>query len=106
MDAHMREMIEKDRSELAGAFCRGCGYCLPCPAEIPIPMAARMSFSLRRMPVQQFMTLEWKTQMERIRDCQDCGHCRQHCPYGLDTPALLKTMLADYEAFWNEHARV
>jgi ferredoxin len=63
-----------------------------------------MSFSLKRMPWQQLMTPEWKLQMERIRDCEDCGHCRKHCPYGLDTPALLKRMLADYEAFYNEHA--
>lgn len=31
--------------------------------------------------------------------CRGCGHCREHCPYELDTPALLKMMLADYEAF-------
>ena len=30
---------------------------------------------------------------------QECGHCRDHCPYGLDTPALLKRNLADYRAF-------
>jgi predicted aldo/keto reductase-like oxidoreductase len=37
--------------------------------------------------------------MAKIRECQECGHCREQCPYELDTPALLKTMLADYEAF-------
>ncbi len=40
----LTHVIEKDRKELASSFCRGCGYCLPCAAEIPIPMAARMSF--------------------------------------------------------------
>ena len=25
--------IEQDRKELCGEFCRGCGYCMPCPAE-------------------------------------------------------------------------
>lgn len=103
MDDGMRATIETDRKELAGAFCRACGYCLPCPAEIPIPMAARLSFALKRMPWRQFLTPQWKEQMGRIRDCRDCGHCRQHCPYGLDTPALLKRMLAEYEAFCREH---
>ena len=37
--------------------------------------------------------------MAKIRDCQECGHCREQCPYELDTPAILKKMLADYEAF-------
>ena len=39
--------------------------------------------------------------MRRINDCTDCGHCRTHCPYGLDTPALLKRMLAEYEEFYS-----
>ena len=31
--------------------------------------------------------------------CRECGHCREQCPYELDTPTLLKMMFADYEAF-------
>jgi len=104
MDGGMKAMIERDRTELAGDFCRGCGYCLPCPAEIPIPMAARLSLALKRMPWRQYMTPQWKEQMGRIRDCRDCGHCRKHCPYGLDTPALLKRQLSEYETFYREHA--
>ena len=34
----LQNKIEKEKKELAGDFCRACGYCLPCPAEIPIPM--------------------------------------------------------------------
>ena len=104
LDDSMLLTIERDRQELSGAFCRGCGYCLPCPADIPIPMAARLSFALKRMPWRQFMEPAWKEQMERINDCQDCGHCKDNCPYGLDTPALLKKMLKEYRAFYAEHA--
>ena len=99
----MMPVIERDRRELAGDFCRGCGYCQPCPAEIPISMAARMSLLLRRMPYQGFMTDKWHEQMHRIENCTECGHCREHCPYGLDTPALLRKQLDDYEAFYQEH---
>ncbi len=104
LDERMRVTIEEDRRELSGAFCRGCGYCLPCPAEIPIPMAARLSFALKRMPWRQFMEPEWKRRMERIQDCEDCGHCRDHCPYGLETPTLLRKMLQEYNVFYAEHA--
>ena len=86
----MWETIAKDRAELASAFCRACGYCLPCPVGIPIPMAARMSLLLRRMPYQQFMADNWREQMLLIQKCQNCGHCKQHCPYQLDTPTILK----------------
>ena len=103
LDRDVLARIERDRAELAGDFCRACGYCLPCPAEIPIPFAARMGLLLRRMPWQQFMTGEWNEKMHRIDRCTECGHCREHCPYGLDTPALLKKMLANYEAFYDAH---
>jgi aryl-alcohol dehydrogenase-like predicted oxidoreductase len=100
----MWPVIEQDRRDLAGDFCRGCGYCMPCPQEIPIAMAARMSLLLRRMPHQGFMNDRWHEEMHRIEKCTECGHCREHCPYGLDTPALLRKQLADYEAFYQDHA--
>ncbi len=43
LDEKMRADIEAERAELGGEFCRDCGYCLPCPADVPIPMAARMA---------------------------------------------------------------
>jgi predicted aldo/keto reductase-like oxidoreductase len=103
LDVSMLEIIRRDKKELGGAFCRGCGYCLPCPAQIPIPMAARMSLLLRRAPYRDFLTDEWRGNMERIQDCTDCNNCKDHCPYGLDTPSLLKTMLDDYQKFYEEH---
>ena len=103
LTAEIQSVIDHDRRELSDHFCRACGYCLPCPAEIPIPMAARMSLLLRRMPYQQFLEPEWRKRMERIYDCRDCGRCRDRCPYHLDPPAMLRYMLADYEQFCQEH---
>jgi len=93
------ERIEKDRAELRGEFCRGCGYCLPCPAEIPIYMAARISLLMRRAPIAPFLAPEWQNTMGRIDNCQHCGHCTSHCPYGLDTPALLEKNYQWYKEF-------
>jgi len=99
LDAEMLALIEREKAELAGDFCRGCGYCLPCPVDIPIPMAARMSFLLRRSPSERWLSPEWQAQMGRIDDCLECRQCADRCPYGLDTPNLLKKMLADYRGF-------
>ena len=99
MDDAMRAAIERERAELAGDFCRGCGYCLPCPAEIPINIAARMKYLLRRSPTERWLTNEWQENMARIDNCQDCGQCRERCPYDLDPPPLLRKMLEDYAAF-------
>jgi aryl-alcohol dehydrogenase-like predicted oxidoreductase len=103
LDTRMWKLIAKDRQELGGRFCRGCGYCMPCPAGIQINWAARMSLLLRRAPYQGFLTDEWNDTMGRIRDCTQCGNCRSKCPYGLDTPELLRMNLDDYERFRAEH---
>ena len=73
LDDEMWAIIEHDRTELADEFCRACGYCLPCPQEIPIPMAARMGLLLRRMPYQEFLGDQWHEKMHRIENCTDCG---------------------------------
>ena len=104
VDDEIRAAIDRDRTELAGEFCRACAYCLPCAAGIEIPMAARMSLLLRRMPYQRFLSDEWREKMHRIEDCRQCDHCITNCPYGLDVPSLLKKMLADYEEFYQDHA--
>lgn len=102
-DETMKALIQKDREELLGNFCHGCGYCLPCPAQIDIPTAARMSLLLRRAPYQQFLTDQSYANMMKIEDCRHCNACRSRCPYGLDTPSLLQENLADYKQFYQEH---
>lgn len=102
LDDEMLATLESDRKELSGNYCRGCGYCLPCPAEIPIPMAARMTFLLRRAPTKTFLSEEWQEKMKRIEDCEKCGQCAERCPYELDPPVLLKGMYEDYKGFLAE----
>ena len=103
MTPKLEAVIAKDRKELAGNFCRSCGYCLPCPAEINIPQAGRMAMLLRRAPYRPYMTDEWYREMHKIENCIHCEACKSRCPYGLDTPALLQYMLQDYDAFYAEH---
>lgn len=92
-------VIERDRKELAGDFCRGCGYCLPCPAGIDIPTAARMALLLRRSPTGNLLSEESQEKMKRVENCIHCNHCANHCPYGLDTPRLLAANYEDYKTF-------
>lgn len=99
----LQAIIERDRAELTGGFCRSCGYCLPCPAKIDIPQAARMNCLIRRAPMAQFMTKDYYTLMHRIDDCTGCRACASRCPYGLDTPNLLKAMLTDYDVMYARH---
>ena len=98
MTDERRAAIEKEQKELAGDFCRGCGYCTPCPEGIQIFDLARMSLMLRRAPVQSYTTPEWQEKMHKVEHCRKCGLCASRCPYGLDTPKLLEE---NYKDYWN-----
>lgn len=106
MTEEIRTYIEKERAELTGEFCRGCGYCMPCPAGIMIHQCARMSLMLRRAPSEAWLTPEMQAEMKKIEGCLECGACRKKCPYELDTPNLLKKNYEDYKKVLAGEAKV
>ena len=93
----LRAVIEGDRKELSGNFCRGCGYCMPCPVGIEINTCARMSLLIRRSPSEKQLTEKAQAMMKKIENCLHCGACAKKCPYGLDTPRLLEENYKDYQ---------
>ena len=97
MTPELQAVIDHDRSELIGSFCRGCGYCMPCPAGIQINNCARTSLMVRRAPTKYWLSEEWQAEMKKIEGCLHCNQCRSRCPYGLDTPALLAENYEDYK---------
>ncbi len=97
MTDEIRAFIERERTELMGEFCRGCGYCMPCPAGIAINNCARMSLMVRRAPSQNWLNEHWQQEMKKIENCLNCKACTKHCPYELDTPALLRKNYEDYQ---------
>lgn len=96
-------LIERDRRELSGAFCRSCGYCLPCPADIKIPQANRMMQLLGRAVWQNYVTAEWQREMEKIENCVHCGACAKRCPYGLKPYESMREQLKGYREFVKTH---
>ncbi|MBO4414997.1 MAG: aldo/keto reductase [Lachnospiraceae bacterium] len=97
MNDEIRKFIRSEQEELKGEFCRGCGYCMPCTVGIQINQCNRMSLMLRRAPSAGWLSDHWKSEMEKINDCIECGACLSKCPYGLDIPVLLKKNYEDYQ---------
>ena len=97
MTDELKDFIESEKKALSGEFCRGCGYCLPCPAGIKINNCARMSLMIRRAPSDAWLTPEWQENMKHIENCIECRQCVSRCPYSLDTPELLKRNYEDYK---------
>ena len=106
MDEEIAALIEKDRKELVGSFCRSCGYCMPCPMGIEILNCARMSQLIRRSPSAPYLTPEWQAKMMQIEQCIHCNRCKSRCPYGLDTPELLQQNLADYKRILSGEVKI
>ena len=96
MDEAMVAYIAKEQDMLSGEFCRGCGYCMPCPMGIQINNCARMSLMLRRAPSANWLGDNWQKEMNKIPNCIHCNKCMRKCPYGLDTPELLRKNYEDY----------
>lgn len=97
MTDSIKEAIEKDKQQLIGEFCRGCGYCMPCPAGIVINWCARMSLLIRRSPSEGHLADNTQKMMKKIEECLHCGQCIKRCPYALDAPKLLKKNYEDYK---------
>ena len=97
MTDEITAFIKGEQDELAGEFCRGCGYCLPCPMGIEINNCARMSLMVRRAPSASWLSEAWQEKMAKIENCINCRQCTKRCPYELDTPELLRRNLADYK---------
>lgn len=97
LDEALSALIARDQKELIGSFCRACGYCMPCPKGIQINMCARMIQLIRRSPSAQWLSPESQKMMLNIENCVNCGQCVKKCPYGLNTPQLLRENLADYK---------
>lgn len=99
LDDAMRAEIERDRAELSGNFCRACGYCMPCPADIPLSEVCRMPQLIRRMQPERYMAHEWREKMELTKNCLHCGACAKKCPYELEPEKLIALAYDDYVQF-------
>lgn len=96
MTDEIASFIRSEQEDLAGEFCRGCGYCMPCTVGIQINNCNRMALMLRRAPSKVWLSDHWQEEMKKVEDCINCGACLPKCPYGLDIPTLLKKNLEDY----------
>ena len=97
MTAELQAIIDKDRAELTGDFCRSCGYCMPCPVGIQINQCARINLMARRAPAADWLNEYWQNEVKKIENCLHCGQCAAKCPYVLDTPRLLQD---NYKEYW------
>ena len=94
MNCEEQEVIEKIRSEInkyVKVPCTGCGYCMPCPAGVDIPVCFQSyntsyTDSFYSGLKAYFMCNALRTNHSGAGGCIRCGKCRTHCPQNIDVP--------------------
>jgi len=83
-----------ERKKLAGLYCTGCGYCMPCPMGVDIPanfdiLNLERVFGLTQHARQQYAGTQGKAAL-----CRLCGKCAAKCPQKIDIPKRLAETVA------------
>ncbi len=103
-------IIDQAKELLAGMLkvgCTGCGYCMPCPAGVNIPMCFgyynnKNMFPKSTAKAEYFgMTMGIDGGKPAFASlCKYCGKCERHCPQNLPVQQLLKQVSKEMEGFY------
>jgi predicted aldo/keto reductase-like oxidoreductase len=75
--------------------CTGCGYCMPCPNGIDIPMnfnAYNNAFLFNDQERSKIMYNTFMTEEQRAGSCEECGECEEKCPQDIAIRDELKNV--------------
>ncbi len=95
-----RARIETHLHASFNDLCTGCGYCLPCPVDIPIPkfLDAYNQLILSKGD-HQWVTdrfrLHWNIDRHLAADCIHCGACEARCTQHLPIIQRLSELAGD-----------
>jgi uncharacterized protein len=100
-------------ARVAGAYqglmavnCTGCGYCMPCPAAVGIPMCFEEYNKMRLFGGLDEAKFRYAFRLSGelgdgkpgyASQCVQCGECLDKCPQHLPIPDLLAKVAADFE---------
>jgi predicted aldo/keto reductase-like oxidoreductase len=91
------ESMMKENERLAGLYCTGCKYCMPCPQNINIPEIFTMMNYHRVYKITEFAKKNYSEigknpwmNYENASKCVECGICETKCPQSLPIREQLK----------------
>lgn len=91
----------EEHQKMADLYCTGCNYCMPCPAEVNIPLNFKLMNYHKVYGITEFARAEYanigKFDWMKGKDasaCTDCGVCEDKCPQHLEIRKQLKETAA------------
>lgn len=81
---HVRQEINRNMK----VGCTGCGYCMPCPRGVDIPMAfhcynLKYTENGKSAGKEYLQSTAMRREQSSASQCIRCGKCETHCPQGL-----------------------
>ncbi len=81
--------MEEIRKEIGSYFCRACRYCEPCPEGISIFSVLWLPVYVKQMGKQRVLSGHSLQDIEKAKNCTQCGKCEERCPFHLSIIAGL-----------------
>ena len=83
-ESFLKEIVTEINSKMK-VGCTGCGYCMPCPANVDIPgtFAAYNVSSMdgkKEAMYEYLRSTTFRKDTTSASNCVGCGKCEKHCP--------------------------
>lgn len=109
-DRRLARQVKQEIEKTVKVGCTGCGYCMPCPAGVDIPVTFRCynemyseTKSGARKEYLQCTALRKNQSGASL--CVGCGKCETHCPQQIEIRKELKKAVRELETLPYKAAR-
>lgn len=100
------QKVEKKYCELMKVGCTGCGYCMPCPSGVNIPLCFEEYNNLYQCDNPDWEKFMYAARLggavsigepEFASLCVQCEECREKCPQHIDILAMPESVVRGLE---------
>lgn len=92
--------VQQKYQELSPIPCTKCGYCMPCPNGVNIPLNFELYNSSTLFKGSSKVLCRnlyaGLPESERAQACEECGTCEEKCPQGIEIGKLLKKVAEEF----------
>ena len=109
-DQDLVERVKEEVRKSVKVGCTGCGYCMPCPKGVDIPVTFRCynemySETKGGARKEYLQCTAFRKNQSSASQCVGCGKCEAHCPQQIEIRKELKQAVRELETLPYKAAR-